>query len=63
MDCLINILQGDIHYFLWLLVAGVISAILTGRVEVIIKITAEKIVFIIKKNFLQLRHSYVNTEF
>ena len=55
MDCLINIIQGDIQYFLWLLVVGMISAILTGRVEVIIKITAKKIVLIIsilKKKFI-----------
>ena len=54
MDYLIDIIQGDIQYILWLLVVGVISAILTGRVKVIIKITAKKIVFIIsilKKKF------------
>jgi len=55
MNYLVNIIQGDIQYFLWLLVVGVISAILTGRVKVIIKITAKKIEFIIsilKKLFI-----------
>lgn len=53
MEYLINIMQGDIQYFFRLMIVGLIYAISTRRVEVIIKITAEKIVFtisILKKN-------------
>lgn len=54
MDCLIDIMQGDIQYFLWSIIAALIYAILTGRVEVILKITSKEIRFNIKKNLFYI---------
>ena len=63
MDYLVNIILSNIQYFLWSSIVALIYAILSGRVEVILKITSKEIRLYIKKKFLHLIHSYVNTEF
>ena len=60
MDYLINIMQGDIEYFFRLAIVTLIYAILSGRVEVVLKNTTKEIALYIKKNFLVTIFTYVN---
>lgn len=60
MDYLVNIILSNIQYFLWSMIVALIYAILSGRVEVILKITSKEIRLYIKKNFLVTIFTYVS---